>query len=148
MGGVDLNGSKQTKSEPNVVPLCDILLVLLIIFMVVTPMLREGVHVELPEASHTQNQPEAGKMMTVSIKNDGTIYLDSEPVPDLGKLATMIEDKIETEKPSEKNKLLLRVDEKVVYGKVTRVMEEIQRAQIEIVGLVTEKRVTGEGSKF
>ena len=49
MGG-DVSGSKSTKSEPNVVPLCDILLVLLIIFMVVTPMIKRGVNVKLPEA--------------------------------------------------------------------------------------------------
>lgn len=76
-------------------PLCGILLVLLIIFMVVTPLLKGGVDVELPEAVHTEGQPEPGNIITVSIKDNGTIYLDSDQVDDLGKLATMIEEKSE-----------------------------------------------------
>jgi biopolymer transport protein TolR len=144
MGGADLSGSKESKAEPNVVPLCDILLVLLIIFMVVTPLLKGDANVKLPEAVNTEGQPEPRDIITVSIKENGTIYLDSEPVDDLGKLVAMIEDKIEFKKPSEKSKLLLRADETIVYGRVTQVMEEIRRAQIEIVGLVTQEKVATE----
>lgn len=142
MGGADVGGSKESKAEPNVVPLCDILLVLLIIFMVVTPLIKGGVNVTLPEASHTQNEPEPGQMITVSIKSDGSIYLDSEPVPDLGQLPVMIEDAIEEKKQSERTKLLLRADEDILYGRVTEVMDKIREAQIEFVGLVTKDRVT------
>jgi biopolymer transport protein TolR len=144
MAGVDLSGSKKSKAEPNVVPLCDILLVLLIIFMVVTPIFKDYRNVKLPEASHTQNQPEPLSMLTVFIKDNGTIYLDAEQVPDLGKLASLIEDKIQGKKPSEKSKLLLKADEDIIYERVTQVMAEIQRAQIEIVGLVAQKRIAVE----
>jgi len=144
MAGVDLSGSKESKAEPNVVPLCDILLVLLIIFMVTAPIFTDYRNVKLPEASHTQTQPEPLSMMTVFIEDNGTVYLDKEPVHDLGKLAFLIEEKIQDTKQSEKSKLLLKADEDIIYERVTQVMAEIQRAQIEIVGLVANKRVAVE----
>jgi biopolymer transport protein TolR len=144
MGGADVGGSKESKAEPNVVPLCDILLVLLIIFMVVTPLIKKGINVKLPEAAHTAVEPEPGKMITVYVKADGTIYLNDEEVTDLEKLPTMIEDKIEEIKQSEKGKVLLKADEDIVYGRVTEVMDRIRRAQIEIVGLITQESVATE----
>jgi biopolymer transport protein ExbD len=144
MGGADVSGAKTTKSEPNVVPLCDILLVLLIIFMVVTPMIKKGVNVNLPEAIHTQDEPEPGNMITVHVKKDGTIYLNEDPVEDLSKLATMIEDKIEEKKQTEKSKILLKADAEIAYGRVIEVMDEIRRAQIEFLGLVTDEKVTSD----
>jgi biopolymer transport protein ExbD len=144
MGGADVGGSKASKSEPNVVPLCDILLVLLIIFMVVTPLIKKGINVTLPEAVHSGEQPEPGKMITVYIKADGTVFLDDAEVTDLEKLPTLIEDKIEEIKQTEKGKVLLKADEDIIYGKVTEVMDKIRRAQIEFVGLVTQESVAKE----
>ena len=143
MGG-DVSGSKDSKAEPNVVPLCDILLVLLIIFMVVTPLIKGGVNVKLPEASHTISEPEPGQMITVFIKEDGTIFLDDEEVANLDTLPTMIEDKIEDKKQAERTKVLLKADGNLTYGKVSMVMDEIRRAQIEVVGLVTSDKISTE----
>lgn len=144
MAGVDISGSKKCKTEPNVVPLCDILLVLLIIFMVTTPLFKDNGNVKLPEATHIQDQPEPSSILTVSIEDNGAIYLDKEPVQDLEKLAYKIEEKIRDTNQSEKSKLLLKADEDIIYERVTQVMAEIQRAQIEIVGLVAQKRVAVE----
>ena len=144
MGGADIGGSKESKAEPNVVPLCDILLVLLIIFMVVTPLIKKGINVRLPEAAHTSDEPEPGQMITVYVKADGTVFLDEEEVTDLEKLPTMIEDKIEEIKQAEKGKVLLKADEDIIYGRITEVMDKIRRAQIEIVGLVTQESVAME----
>lgn len=144
MGGADIGGSKESKAEPNVVPLCDILLVLLIIFMVVTPLIKKGINVRLPEAAHTSDEPEPGQMITVYIKSDGTIFLDDEEITDLEKLPTMIEDKIEEIKQKERGKVLLKADEDIIYGRVTEVMDRIRRAQIEFVGLVTQESVATE----
>jgi len=143
MGG-DVSGSKSSKAEPNVVPLCDILLVLLIIFMVVTPLIKGGVNVTLPEAKHTMAEPEPGQMITVSVKEDGSIFLDDEEVSSLDLLPTLIEDKIEDSKQAEKTKILLKADENIAYGKVTVVIDEIRRAQIEVVGLVTSEKISTE----
>ena len=144
MGGADVGGSKESKAEPNVVPLCDILLVLLIIFMVVTPLIKKGINVRLPEAAHTADEPEPGQMITVYVKADGSVFLDDVEITDLEKLPTMIEDKIEEIKQSEKGKVLLKADEDIIYGRVTEVMDKIRRAQIEIVGLVTQESVATE----
>lgn len=137
MGGADTSGSKSAKSEPNVVPLCDILLVLLIIFMVVTPMIKKGANVTLPEAANTKDQPESSQMITVHVQEDGTVYLEDKAVDSLEGLVQQIEDLMEEKKQNE-NKVLLRADHLVPYGKVTQVMDLIRRAQIEVVGLVTQ----------
>ena len=88
-------GSKSAKSEPNVVPLCDILLVLLIIFMVVTPMISKGANVTLPEAKYVASQPDPGQILTVFIKKSGEVFLDDKEVKDLEDLGQMILDKLE-----------------------------------------------------
>jgi biopolymer transport protein TolR len=137
--GADVGGNDAAKSEPNVVPLCDILLVLLIIFMVVTPMIQSGTNVKLPDVANADDQPEPGKMVTVFVKEDGSYFFDGKPLEDITKLPQLIEDKMESLKQEEKTKVLLKADSAVPYGKVVDIMSEIQDANIEIVGLVTEK---------
>ena len=136
---VDVGGSGSPKSEPNVVPLCDILLVLLIIFMVVTPMIQKGANVTLPEAKYTSDLPEPGQLLTVFVKNKGEVYLDDKPVEDLTKLGEMILDRMEELQKTEK-KVLLKADLEVEYGRLVDVMNAIRDAQIEVIGLVTEKK--------
>lgn len=137
-------GSGSAKSEPNVVPLCDILLVLLIIFMVVTPMIQKGANVKLPEAINTQDQPEPGKLITVDVKRDGSIFLESKMLDaGLEKLADAIENLME-EKQMTDTKILLKADHELEYGKLVDVMNEIRNARVEVVGLVTEKYASSE----
>ncbi len=136
MGGGE-TGSNEAKSEPNVVPLCDILLVLLIIFMVITPMVQKGANVKLPETLNYQEQPEPGNMTEVSLKQDGTIYLDNKAIDmaDLvGKIQAILEDSPEAE-----SKVLLKADINLEYGKVVDIMNLIKDAEIEVIGLVTEQ---------
>ena len=142
MAGGEL-GSSSTKSEPNVVPLCDILLVLLIIFMVVTPMIQKGANVTLPEAKNTQEEPQPGEMITVDVGMDIVsgelkVFLENKVVDDVSKLATAIEDIMEERQIMER-KILLKADVDLEYGKVVDVMNEIRSANIAILGLVTEK---------
>jgi biopolymer transport protein TolR len=136
---VDIGGTDEAKSEPNVVPLCDILLVLLIIFMVVAPILQKGANVKLPEAEYTQDQPKAGEMFEVFVKRDGGVVFDEKNVEDISKLAALIIEKIEKEQPENKTKILLKADQEVEYGKVVNVMNEIKDAEIEVIGLVVDK---------
>ena len=137
MAGAEL-GSKTAKSEPNVVPLCDILLVLLIIFMVVTPMIQKGANVKLPEARNVSDQKESGQLITVSIKRDGTVYVGDKIVEDITKLSTIIEDTME-EKQITDRKVQLRADVELEYGKVIDVMNEIKHARVELLALLVEK---------
>jgi biopolymer transport protein TolR len=134
-------GSKTAKSEPNVVPLCDILLVLLIIFMVITPMIQKGANVTLPEAVNTKDQPTAQDILTVFIKRDGTINFDEKNVSDLEKLAVVLMDKLEEEKETTR-KLALRADGEIGYGRVVDVIEVIRKSGIEIVGLIVEPKTS------
>ncbi len=139
--GVDV-GSKSAKSEPNVVPLCDILLVLLIIFMVVTPMIQKGATVTLPEAKNTIDQPEPGQLPTVYIKRTGEIFFESTPVKDLNKLPDMITEKFDEMQKAGEKKVLLKADVDIEYGKVVEVMNKIKDAEIEVLGLITEKKAS------
>jgi len=150
-GGSDPN---KAKAEPNVVPLCDILLVLLIIFMVVTPMIQKGANVELPQAKNNIDQPEPGQLITVHIKRNGAVYLDEDRYADpeidgkanydtaLSKLAEQL-DVIMEEKKMTERKILVRADKDVVYGTVADVLDEIRNASIEMVGLITEQAAAG-----
>jgi biopolymer transport protein TolR len=144
MGGGEVGGASKTKSEPNVVPLCDILLVLLIIFMVITPLVKQGQNVKLPEAVNLQDQGEGSKFVTVFLKSDGAIYLDDKLVEDITKLTSLIEERFDKDKNVEKGKVLLKGDQEVLYGRVTEVMDEIRRLQIDVVGLVAEKSTSGQ----
>jgi biopolymer transport protein TolR len=142
MAGAEL-GTSETKSEPNVVPLCDILLVLLIIFMVVTPMIQRGANVTLPEASNTQEEPQPGDMITVDVAVDRVsggikLFLDDKMIDDMSKLPVAIEDLMEERQITDR-KVLLRADLNLEYGKVIDVMNKIKEANIEVLGLVTEQ---------
>jgi len=140
--GADVSGSGSAKSEPNVVPLCDILLVLLIIFMVVTPMIQKGANVTLPEAKAVQDEPEPGQMLTVELKKNGEVFFESKRVEDTTKLTEMIQTLME-ERQIQERKILLRADQEVKYGLVVDVMNLIKNAQIEVLGLITEKKTSG-----
>ena len=142
--GADIGDTDTVKSEPNVVPLCDILLVLLIIFMVVTPIIRKGANIKLPDAANVQTQPKPGEMITITIKKDGSIYLNDKIIEDPSKLATLIEEEMEDREQKETNKVLLSADIEIAYGKVVDIMDEIRSANIEIIGLVTKKKTTSE----
>jgi biopolymer transport protein TolR len=134
-------GSKSAKSEPNVVPLCDILLVLLIIFMVVTPMISKGANVTLPEAKYVASQPDPGQILTVFIKKTGEVFFEGEEIADLQKLGPKILEKLEDLQRPDK-KVLLKADLDAAYGKVVDVLSAIKEAQIEVIGLVTEQKAS------
>lgn len=142
---VDVGGLGKAKSEPNVVPLCDILLVLLIIFMVVTPMIQKGANVKLPEAQNTDKLPKPGEMIEVFIDSNGVVSITGKTArveikdKDLSKLASALLDMIEKDKPEDKTKVLLKADDGVSYGMVVDVMNEIKNAEIEFIGLVTKR---------
>lgn len=140
--GAKVGGANALNSEPNVVPLCDILLVLLIIFMVVAPMVKKGVNVTLPEAVHAVDQPEAENMLTVYLQADGSVSFNDAIVKDISKLPTLIEQQMEDRKIQEM-KVGLRADVSIRYGRVQEVMTEIRNAGIDVIGLLVDK---GTGS--
>jgi biopolymer transport protein TolR len=141
---MDLGGAKGgVKSEINVTPLVDVMLVLLIIMMLVAPLLQQGVSVKLPEADNTVDKPEVSDQTVIAIAANKTMYLNARPVQE-AELATkineLLEDKIE-------KVVLIKADEEVEYGAVMAAMDQLRQAGIENVGLITErKRGTGGGA--
>ncbi len=128
-----VSNEREVSSEPNVVPLCDVLLVLLIIFMVVTPLIQRGIDVRLPVALNTINMPENPEVV-LSIKRDGKMYIGQDQVT-MENLQTMIEEAFMT--VSDK-RLYLRADEELEYGNIVDAVEILKAAGVEIVGIITE----------
>ncbi len=128
-----VSNEREVRSEPNVVPLCDVLLVLLIIFMVVTPLIQKGIDVRLPVALNTINMPESPEVI-LSIRKDGKMYIGQDQIT-LDNLQTMIEEAFMT---ASDKRLYLRADGELEYGNIVDVVEILKAAGVEIVGIITE----------
>ncbi len=126
-------GKRAPMAEINVTPLVDVMLVLLIIFMVTAPMLTAGVPVELPE-SRANALPQEQDQMTVSIGDDGTVYLDDAALAP-GELGERLADVPRT--GGEEPDVVLRADRALDYGLVMSVMGELNRAGFSRISLVT-----------
>jgi len=139
---VAMGGKETVRSEPNVVPLCDVLLVLLIIFMIVTPLIQKGVDVRLPNAQFTINMPENPDVV-LAVKKDARdakgflLYVNQDKVT-IETLQNALEEAFLT--VSEK-KLYLKVDQDLEYGIFAEfIWDTIRAAGIESVGIITEKK--------
>jgi biopolymer transport protein ExbD len=130
---ISIGGGEKVKSEPNVVPLCDVLLVLLIIFMVVTPLVQKGVDVRLPTALNTISMPDNPEVV-LAIRRDGTMYVNQDQAT-MENLLSLLEEAFLT--ASEK-KLYLKADQEIEYGKIVDIIDIVKEAGVEIVGIITE----------
>ena len=134
---MDLGGAKGgVKSDINVTPLVDVMLVLLIIMMLVAPLLQQGVSVRLPTAENTSDKPETQGQTVVAISRDKLLYLNARPVQG-GDLANKINELLENQ--TEKI-VLIKADEEVEYGAVMDAMDQLRQAGIEDIGLITERK--------
>ena len=131
-----IDTSSHIRSDINVTPLVDVCLVLLIIFMVVTPMLQKGVNVQLPETGDPAKMPENQKQLTISIKQDGSVFVKEGFVSD-EKLPAVLADVHES---SPDREVIVKGDRRLQYKRVREVMRVINEAGFTRVGLVTEKR--------
>jgi biopolymer transport protein ExbD/biopolymer transport protein TolR len=124
-------------AAPNVIPMADIMLVLLIIFMVVTPMLQKGVSVDLAKVANAQEMPSADKddAILVAVTRDGTIYLGTQKVA-LDQLSTIIKDRVATRLDKT---VFVKSDARAKYGNVVRVVDEVRAAGVDQLGLLTER---------
>jgi len=134
---MNLGKSGGVKSDINVTPLVDVMLVLLIIMMIVAPMLQKGVDVKLPTAANTTDKPETQDQTVVAVSADGRLFLNSVEVPE-NDLIRRITDTLENKKAKI---VLIKADEDAPYGRVMAAMDALRKAQVEDMGLVTEKKV-------
>lgn len=119
-------------SDINVTPLVDVALVLLIIFMVTAPLLKQGIDVDLPQAKG-RDLPSEERIMIV-LKKDGKLYLNDKRI-------SMVRLTQKLKAVSKRNPdVYLKADKNVPYGKVVQLMGEIKEAGIEKLGMVTEPR--------
>jgi biopolymer transport protein TolR len=127
------------RGDINVTPLVDVCLVLLIIFMVVTPLLQKGVDVSLPETTDPAKMPEGSKQLTVSIKSDGSVFVQQNWVPDNNLPAALKE--IHDQTPDKT--VVVKADKRLKYKRVRQVMRLLNEAGFSRVGLVTDKHQKG-----
>jgi biopolymer transport protein TolR len=133
---MNLGDKGGVKSDINVTPLVDVMLVLLIIMMIIAPMLQKGVDVKLPTASNTVDKPETQDQTVVAVTADGRFHLNSKEIAD-DDLAPRATEVLENKK---ERIVLIKADEDASYGRVMAAMDALRKAQIEDMGLITEKR--------
>jgi biopolymer transport protein TolR len=133
---------KKVNSDINVTPMVDVMLVLLIIFMVVTPMLQKGVSVDLARTNNPTQMPDADKedALLVAVTRDGTIFFGSDKVKDPADLTRIVKDKLAA-KTGEK-KVFVKADARAKYGAVVEVVDNVRAAGVDTLGLLTEQNQT------
>ena len=137
MGG---GGGTGVRSEINITPLVDVVLVLLIIFMVVTPMLQQGVDVLLPQGPHSEKKPGKEGDLTISIKQDGTVFVGQDWIPDRDLPRYL---KAEHDKNPGRS-VMIKADKRINFGKVRVVMKAANEAEFTAVSFMTQNQQAGE----
>ena len=142
--GAQIGGTSEYNSEINVTPMVDVMLVLLIIFMIVTPLLQQGVSVNIPR---DMNTPEEDGEITkdtsvvISIPDNNNFYVGKDPFPitSLGeKIQTMMKDKA-----PDKRIVYIKSGVDVEYGTVVQAIDTIRKQDIDKIGLVADKKKGG-----
>jgi biopolymer transport protein ExbD len=144
---MDVGGNKGgVKSDINVTPLVDVMLVLLIIMMIVAPLLQKGADVRLPLAANTAEKPETQDQTVVAVDRSDRYFVNGLPVRK-EELRTKVEEILETKK---ERIILIKADVDAKYSAVMDLMDELRASGIEDMGLITERRArpgqTGGGN--
>jgi biopolymer transport protein TolR len=134
---MDVGGAKGgPKSDINVTPLVDVMLVLLIIMMLIAPMLQKGVPVTLPVADNTIDKPETQNQTVVAVDSKNKFYVDGIQVERANmadRVKTKLEDKTE-------RIVLIKGDQDASYSAIMAAMDDLRKVGIEDIGLITERK--------
>ena len=134
-GRVGGAGQTSVKSEPNVVPMIDIMLVLLIIFMIVTPLIAAGFKATLPKGKNLDPRPEGDNEVVLGIDQAGNYFLDGRPLA-----AGTLEDQLRSRFSSrtEDKILYFKADNQLKYSKVQEAVETARKAGVRVMAAITE----------
>jgi biopolymer transport protein ExbD/biopolymer transport protein TolR len=124
-------------AAPNVIPMADIMLVLLIIFMVVTPMLQKGVSVDLARVSNPNDMPNADRddAIIVAVTRSGDIFLGTQKTP-RDQITALVRDRIANRLDKT---VFIKSDARAKYGDVVALVDEVRAAGVDQLGLLTER---------
>jgi biopolymer transport protein TolR len=138
---MDLGGAKGgVKSDINVTPLVDVMLVLLIIMMLVAPLLQQGVDLILPVAANTAEKPDTADQTVVYIDAQSQLYVNAIPVPPGGDVVERLNAALDTQVD---RTVYLKGDRDAPYGAIMQMMDALRDAGIETVALITEAPTDG-----
>lgn len=134
------NEGAKVNSNINVTPMVDVMLVLLIIFMVITPMLQKGVTVKLAQANNPIQMPDADKedALIVAVMSDGAIYFDTQLIRS-AELTQKVKDRV-ANRPDKR--VYVKADARAKYKNVVEVVDDVRAAGVDQLGLLTEQRKT------
>jgi biopolymer transport protein TolR len=122
------------KAEPNVVPLCDVLLVLLIIFMVITPIVQKGVDVRLPETSADTGGGMPTGLIVLTLKKDMSVLINQQAVE-----LKVLQDELRRIYSARQDKtIFMRADAKLPYSRIVEVIDIAKGAGVEVLGIIPE----------
>lgn len=136
---------KKVNSNINVTPMVDVMLVLLIIFMVITPMLQKGVSVDMAKVNNPVPMQDADKedALLVAIMRDGQIFFGTDKVT-ADQLTAKVKDRLANKVDK---RVFIKADARAKYGVVVDVVDNVRSAGVDDVGLLTEQRQTGAAGK-
>jgi len=139
-GGVGGAGQTSVKSEPNVVPMIDIMLVLLIIFMIVTPLIAAGFKATLPKGKNLDPRPEGENEVILGIDQAGRYFLNQRPIA-----AGALEDQLRSifAARTEDKILYFKADNQLRYRAVQEAVETARRAGVRVMAAITEPKSSG-----
>jgi biopolymer transport protein ExbD len=140
---MDVGGKKGGSiADINVTPMADIMIVLLIIFMVITPMLQKGVDVRLPNANNTKEKKDEPTTVIVAVRKDLKTFLNGVAVDNPAELTAKVKEKFE-DLAEGSRVIYLKADEGLPYSEVMKVMDLVRAAGVEEVALIAEKKAQG-----
>jgi biopolymer transport protein ExbD len=125
-------------SDINVTPMVDVMLVLLIIFMVITPMLQHGVSVDMAKVNNPESMPDADKedALLVSVMRDGTVYFGTDKLP-ADQLTGKVKDRLANRVDK---RVFVKADARARFGSVVEVVDNVRAAGVDQLGLLTDQR--------
>jgi len=134
------NEGAKVNSDINVTPMVDVMLVLLIIFMVITPMLQKGVSVDLAKVNNPEQMPDADHedALVVAIMRDGRVFFNNDRI-DPDQLTSKVKDRLTNRVDK---RVYVRADARAKFGSVVQVVDNVRAAGVDELGLLTDQRKT------